>query len=83
MAAADLWHAVSLDPGADNWSRSVLWASLVLFNGDREEYRRGCRRLLERFNQTSDIYPRLYLAITLGLGEDAVDDYNRVVRMTG
>jgi tetratricopeptide (TPR) repeat protein len=52
-AAADLWRAWSLDPGANNWSRPVLWAALVLFSGEREEYRRGCRRLLERFGQTS------------------------------
>ena len=34
--------------------RPVLWASLVLFTGDQEEYRRGSRRLLERFGQTRD-----------------------------
>jgi hypothetical protein len=81
LAVSDLWRAVSLDPGAHFWSPSVLWASLVLFSGDREEYRRGCRRLLERFGQTSDDLSTLYLAITLGLGQDAVDDYSRVVRM--
>jgi hypothetical protein len=60
----------------------VLWAALVLYSGDREEYRRGCRQLLERFGRTSNAFSRCYLAITLGLGEDAVDDYDRVVRIT-
>jgi serine/threonine protein kinase len=82
LAASDLWRAVSLDPGADSWSRPVLWASLVLFSGEAEEYRRGCRRLLERFGQTSDAMSTLYLAITLGLGEDAVDDWARVLQNT-
>jgi serine/threonine protein kinase len=81
LAASDLWRAVSLDPGANAWTRPVLWASLVLFAGDREEYRRGCRQLVDRFGQTSDAISELYLAITLGLGQDAVDDYSRVVRM--
>jgi tetratricopeptide (TPR) repeat protein len=82
LAACDLWRAWSLSPRAGESNLMVLWASVVLFNGDREEYRRGCRRLLERFGPTSDRLSRLHLAITLGLGEDAVDDWNRVVRMT-
>jgi tetratricopeptide (TPR) repeat protein len=81
LAASDLRRAWSLDPGAASWSRPVPWAALVLFSGDREEYRRGCRRLLERFGQTSAPDSRMYLAITLGLGEDAVDDWSRVVRI--
>jgi serine/threonine protein kinase/tetratricopeptide (TPR) repeat protein len=82
LAASDIGRAVSLDPSAVSWSRPVLWAALVLFSGDREEYRRGSRQLLERFGQTSNAFSRCYLAITLGLGEDAVDDYDRVVRIT-
>jgi tetratricopeptide (TPR) repeat protein len=81
LAASDLWRAVSLHPVANSWSRPVLWAALVLFSGDRQEYRRGCRRLLKRFGQTSDDESVLYMAITLGLGQDAVDDYGPVVRM--
>jgi tetratricopeptide (TPR) repeat protein len=81
LAAADLGQACNLYPGWD-WSRPILWASLVLFNGDKEEYRRGCRLLLERFGQTRNANFRAYLAITLGLGEDAVDDYSHVVRIT-
>ena len=82
LAASDVGRAWSLDPAAVSWSRPVLWAALVLFTGDREEYRRGCRQLLERFGQTSSAWSQCYLAITLGLGADAVDDYDRVVRIT-
>jgi len=82
LAASDLGRAWSLDPGRGPSPLLVLWASVVLFNGDREEYRRGCRRLLERFGQTRDARNRMHLAIILGLGEDAVDDWSRVVRVT-
>jgi tetratricopeptide (TPR) repeat protein len=81
-ADADLLRAWHLDPGADYWSRPVLWAALALYTGDRQEYRRECRRLLREFGQTSDAICRLYLAITLGLGDDAVDDWAHVVAMT-
>jgi tetratricopeptide (TPR) repeat protein len=82
LAACDLWRAWSLAPQAGDSNLMVLWASVVLFNGDREEYRRGCRRLLEPFGQTRNRLSWLHLAIALGLGEDAVDDWSRVVRMT-
>ena len=82
LAASDLRGAWSLDPEAGPSPRSVVWASLVLFTGDREEYRRGCRQLLERFGQADDGYSRLNFAITAGLGEDAVDDWSRIVRHT-
>jgi serine/threonine protein kinase/tetratricopeptide (TPR) repeat protein len=81
LAASDVERAWSLDP-AVSWTRPVLWAALVLFNGDREQYRRGCRQLLERYGPTNSTYSQFNLALTLGLGEDAVDDYDRVVRNT-
>jgi tetratricopeptide (TPR) repeat protein len=81
LAATDLRQACDLYPAWD-WSRPALWASLVLFTGDQAEYRRGSRRLLERFGQTRNANFRAQVAICLGLGEDAVDDYSQVVQIT-
>jgi tetratricopeptide (TPR) repeat protein len=82
LAAPDLWRAWSLNPTVGPSGLSVLWASLVLYSRDREEYRLGCRQLLEQFGQNGNPWYVLYLAATLGLGQNAVDDYSRVVRMT-
>jgi WD40 repeat protein/tetratricopeptide (TPR) repeat protein len=60
------------------WYRHAL---TLLAAGKKEEYRKACARMLERFKDTEDAETAFFTAWTCALGPDALADFTAALRL--
>ena len=77
QAVADYAHVMESRPPDDG--ATFEYACLLLLSGDDAGYRRFCRRLVERYEQSIDAFPASNAIRVCGLAPGAVSDPARLV----